>query len=161
MVDRGDRPSRHGELMGNLLARLAEAGNTGELEGILSFMCATCAFRRGSLPNTSAGTGMIVFNCAVGIDSDRFACHHGMKDGHPQKLCAGYLAAKNAPFEVMKAETAQLYDALSRLGDDDATRNAFDAWAEREDPNRMLDVYELARQWARHVAATAAVTEGS
>lgn len=160
----GDRPSRHGALMGDLLARLAEAGATGDLSAALDFMCGTCAFRRGTSPNTSAGTALIAFKCAVGVDTDQFACHHGMKDGWPQRLCAGYyLAAKNAPFDVLKSETIKLHEALADLGDSDDVRDAFDAWANEVDPDCKLDVYEIARRWqkANRAALAAAKTGGA
>ena len=156
---RGDRPSRHGALLGDVLVLLAEAGNVGDVEGILDFMCASCAFRGGSIPNTSVGTALTAFNCAIGVDPDRFACHHGMKDGQPQKLCAGYLAAKNAPFEVLKAETVKLQAALSDLGDGDNTRDEFDKWADEIDPEYKLDVYEISRRWARR-SSTRSGSEG-
>lgn len=152
----GDRPSRHGALMGELLAKLAEAGATGDLSSALDFMCATCAFRRGTYPNTTASTGLMAFNCTIGADPDQFVCHHGMKDGHPQRLCAGYLAAKNAPFDVLKAETIKLHGALADIGDGDDVRAAFDAWANEIDPDYKLDVYEITRLWQK--AARAEVT---
>lgn len=138
--------------MGEFLAKLAEAGNIGDIEGILDLCCLTCAFRRGTLPNISAGTGMVAFNCAIGIDKDDFACHHGMKDGEPQKLCAGYIAAKNAPFDAVKAETFRLLESLDNIGDGDGVRGAFDAWAARVDPDYKMDVYELGRRWAKATA---------
>lgn len=144
---RGDRPSRHGALMGDLLAKLAEAGARDDLDGILEFMCVTCAFRRGSLPNTSAGTALIAYKCAIGADPDPFGCHHGMVDGKPERLCAGYLAAQKAPFDLVKSATQKLHEALADLGHDDVQAE-FDEWADRIDPDNKLDVYVLARKWA-------------
>ncbi len=149
---RGDRPSRHGRLLGDLLSRLAAAGAAARGDEILAFMCSTCAFRAGSLPNASAGTALTAFNCAARIDPDPFCCHHGMKDGEPQRLCAGYVAAQSAPFEFLKAETARLHEALGFIDDisGDDVRDAFDSWADQIDPDNKLDVYELARRWAIH-----------
>lgn len=142
------RPSRHGMLLGMTLAKLAEAGRRG-FPGKLDDCCLTCAFRPGTLPNQSAGTGKAAFDCVIGLDKDRFACHHGMKDGEPSKICAGYVAARLAPWSLTKEIVTALHAALEEIDDTpDNIRAEFDAWLERSgsDPS---DIYALARAYAK------------
>lgn len=147
----GDRPSRHGAMLGEVLALLADLGRHDSPMPIPD-ACLTCAFRRGTMPNQAAGTGKIALDCVLGIDRDRFACHHGMKAGEPQKICVGYIAARLAPFSKVKEILSAFHDELALLGDDpDEVRAAFDAWIDRADPARKMDVYEAARVYAKHV----------
>lgn len=146
----GDRPSRHGAMLGEALALLADLGRR-DAPMTIPEACLTCAFRRGTLPNQSAGTGKIALDCVLGIDRDRFACHHGMKEGEPQKLCLGYIAARLAPFSEVKEILRAFYDELTAIDDGsaDQVRAAFDAWIDRADPDRRMDVYEAARAYAK------------
>lgn len=147
----GDRPSMHGKMLGEALALIAEIGRRDAPMSIPD-TCLTCAFRIGSMPNQTAGTGMMALNCVLRIDPDRFACHHGMKEGEPRKLCAGYIAAMLAPFSEVKEILSAFYAELARVEDQpDDVRAAFDAWIGRADPERRFDVYQAAREYAKHV----------
>jgi len=148
------RPSRHGQYLGEVLVLLAREGRRLS-DSPLPEPCITCAFRRGTLPNMTAGTGLTALNCVIGIDKSEFACHHGMKDGEPTKLCAGYAAALLAPFKDAREILAAMHQQLSRLDEQEKTvgyvdevRADFDAWYERTDPDGKLDVYQLARAYA-------------
>lgn len=145
----GDHPSKHGALLGSALALIAEAGRR-DFPGELPPMCATCAFRESSLPNQSAGTGKIALDCILGIDKDRFGCHHGMKEGQPKRLCVGYIAAHIAPFSFVKEVLTAMNQELATMkdSDPDPISDAFEAWAITVDPDRKMDVYQLARAWA-------------
>lgn len=149
----GDRPSLHGAILGEVLAILADLGER-DSPIPLGDRCLTCAFRKGSAPNQTAGTGIIALNCVLGVDKDRFACHHGMKDGEPKKLCVGYLAARLAPFSLVTQAMAALHADLGSFGDGDAdpVREAFDAWLTEIDPESKMDVYQAARAWAKRAA---------
>lgn len=144
-----DRPSKHGKLLGEALAMLAYAGRR-DFPGDLPEPCLTCAFREGSQPNQSAGTGKIALDCVLGVDKDRFACHHGVKDDRPKRICVGYIAARLAPWsftqEVLAALMKEL-DDFSGAGPDEI-REAFDAWLAGADPKGELDVYQQARAFA-------------
>ena len=140
----GDRPSHHGALLGDVLALLADLGER-DSPVPLGERCATCAFRKGSVPNQTAGTGMVALNCTLGIDPDRFACHHGMKDGEPSKLCVGWMAARLAPWSKVKELFGLLHQSLHDEPENDEVRAAFDAWLLKTDPDGKMDVYEVAR----------------
>jgi len=152
----GDRPSRHGKLLGHALALIAQIGRRDAPIPIPD-CCLTCAFREGSMPNQTAGTGKTALDIVLGIDRDRFACHHGMKDGEPKKLCVGYVAAMLAPFSEVKAIISAVHDELANISDSDPddVRSAFDAWLALADPEMRMDVYEAARAYAKHVLAEA------
>lgn len=152
-----DRPSTYGAILGMALFQIAEAGRRAMGAGTPD-MCATCAFRPGSMPNQSATTGLLAFNCAIGIDRDGFGCHHGLSDGIPTRDCAGWLVARHAPFEVVKEVTARVSDILSRIqqGDPDPIRLAFDKWRLEVDPKHAMDNYQLARLMLRQAPGEAA-----
>lgn len=147
-----DRPSRHGKILGAALATIAAIGRRDAPMPIPD-CCLTCAFREGSAPNQTAGTGKIALDCLLGIDSDRFACHHGMKDGEPQKICFGYVAARLAPHSQVVAILGAVHDELETVNDSDPddVRAAFDAWLAGADPKQRMDVYEAARAYAKHL----------
>lgn len=63
--------------------------------------CHDCAFRAGTLANTSL-TIANALKCAM--EGIPFYCHHGEVDGEPTRLCRGWIAL--APKEVL-AEIAQ------------------------------------------------------
>lgn len=151
----GDRPSMHGKMLGKALSLFAEIGRRAAPMPIPE-PCLTRAFREGSMPNQTAGTGKVALACVLRIDTDRFACHHGMKDGEPTKLCAGWIAAMLAPFSEVKEILAAFADEMSALGDaPDEVRLAFDVWLNHTDPGRRLDVYQAAREYAKsQMAAT-------
>jgi hypothetical protein len=146
----GDRPSGHGRMLGKALALIAEIGRRDAPMPIPD-TCLTCAFREGTMPNQTAGTGVMALNCVLRIDLDRFACHHGMKEGEPQKLCAGYIAAMLAPFSQVREILAAFHNELGTIEDstDDEVRTAFDTWLSLADPERRLDVYQAAREYAK------------
>lgn len=152
----GDRPSRHGKLLGHALALIAAIGRRDAPMPIPD-CCATCAFREGSAPNQTAGTGKMALDIVLRIDRDRFACHHGLKDGEPQKLCVGYVAAMLAPFSEVRAILSAFYDELKQIDDTtpDDVRAAFDAWLAVADPEQRMDVYEAARAYAKHLREAA------
>lgn len=145
-----DRPSRHGAIFGEALADMAAAGR--EVNPTIPEECATCAFRRGCMTNQMGGTGILALNCAINVDPDDFACHHGMKEGWPTKLCAGYLAATHAPFEVVRDILERTKQRLDAMEGPDCIREEFDAWWATVDPERKLDNYELGRRWLRYKA---------
>lgn len=155
----GDRPSIHGKMMGKALAIIAEVGRN-ESPMPIPDMCPTCAFREGSMPNMTAGTGIVALNCVLKIDTDRFACHHSMKNGDPQRLCYGYVAAMLAPFSHVKEILAAFHEELAEIedGGPDEVRAAFDAWLKLADPERLMDVYQAAREYAKSQIATLAVS---
>jgi len=102
------------------------------------------------MPNMSAGTGIVALNCVLRIDTDRFACHHGMKDGEPRRLCAGYIAAMLAPYSQVKEILAAFHKELADIEKQpDHVRAAFDKWLSLADPDRNLDVYQAAREYAK------------
>lgn len=142
-----ERPSRHGALLGEALAAMAEAGRVASTVPI-GAPCLTCAFRPGCMTNQMAATGVVALNCTIGIDPDEFACHHGMQDGQPIRLCNGYLAAKLAPFDFMKSTLREMYERLSVQIGPDEIRAAFDAWRQAADPDGKMDDYQLARAYA-------------
>jgi hypothetical protein len=102
------------------------------------------------MPNMTAATGKMALDCVIGVDKDRFACHHGMEFGHPRTLCVGYIAAMLAPFSKVREILCAFYDELKEIDDGapDEIRAAFDAWLAGTDPERRLDVYEAARAYA-------------
>lgn len=151
-VIEGDRPSKHGKVLGEALALIADLGERDARMDNWRERCATCAFRKGTAPNMTAGTGMIALNCVLGIDRDRFACHHGLKDGEPQRICVGYIAARIAPFTHVKEVMAALHADLGLDDPNDPVREAFDGWLKEIDPEGKMDVYQAARAYQRKVA---------
>ena len=159
-ADKRERPSRHGALLGEVLAALADEGRRHAPE--LPEMCATCAFRSGCMTNQMASTGIVALNCILGIDTDRFACHHGMRDGDPQKLCAGYIAALLAPWDFTVQAMELLTEQLAVARDKpDTIRAEFDAWIAEVDPHNRMDDYQRGRAFFRAKAARAASTQPS
>ena len=74
----GDKPSSYGAILGDALALIAAAGRRDMPPGTtIADTCLTCAFREGALPNRMGGTTKMALDCVLGIDRDRFACHHG------------------------------------------------------------------------------------
>lgn len=149
MTGHPNAPSKHGALLGSALAIIAEVGRR-DFPGELAPMCATCAFREGSLPNQVAGTVKIAFDIVMGVDKDRFGCHHGMAEGKPKKLCVGYVAASIAPYSFIKDVMVEMYKelAIMKETDPDEIRDTFEAWVTTVDPDHKMDVYQLARAWA-------------
>lgn len=143
-------------MLGHALAIIASIGRRDAPMPIPD-CCLTCAFREGSMPNQSAATGKLALDCLLGIDQDRFACHQGMKDGEPQKICVGYVAALLAPYPEVKAILSAFRDELDQVNDGapDDIRAAFDTWLAVADPEQRMDVYDAARAYAKHVAAAA------
>lgn len=146
-----ERPSTHGAIVGEALTAIATS-ITGKLP---EDCCATCAFRPGCMTNQMASTALVAFKCAVGADSSAFACHHGMKDGEPTKVCAGWLASQLVDFDVVKEITGRMAQALSarREGDPDPIREAFDAWIEQVDPTGTLNDYQRGRLYLKSFPA--------
>lgn len=142
-----ERPSKHGKILGQALALIAMAGRK-DSPAPLPEMCLTCAFREGCMTNQMTATGIVALNCVLGIDKDRFACHHGMKEGQPSKLCVGYMAARLAPHSFTKEVLVELGKDLDALAGPDEVRAAFDAWLAEIDPHGKLDDYQLARAHA-------------
>jgi len=147
-----DRPSAHGKLAGKAIALLESAGRR-EMPG-LPEGCATCAFREGCMTNMMAGTTLVALKCALGQDADRFACHHGMKDGQPKKLCAGYVAAILASHTLKEQVVLAMVEDLACLPEHDQVRADFDAWIAEVDPAGTMDDYERARWYERHRLST-------
>jgi hypothetical protein len=148
-----ERPSAHGRLGGQYLSALADCGRRRLPPGTtLPEMCVDCAFRLGTMPNQMGATIKSAIDCVLGIgdhaDED-FACHHGMRDGHPTKICAGYVAALLATPEFKKQGVIWLAGELDKLSEShDPIRIAFDTWLSTIDPERKMDNYQLARAYA-------------
>lgn len=143
-----ERPSKHGKILGESLSLLAAAGRKDAPMEIPE-CCLTCAFRPGCMTNQMAATGKTALDCVLGIDPDRFACHHGMKDGQPSKICVGYIAARLAPWSFTKDVLIAMQAELDKIdGSPDEVRAAFDAWWAQCDPQQDLDVYQQARAFA-------------
>jgi len=142
-----ERPSKHGAILGAGMVALAEAGRKHAPE--LPPMCATCAFDHNSMTNKMAGTLIAAMNCVLGIDTDRFACHHGMENGQPTKLCAGYIAAVLAPWDYTVEVMAVVSKELNDMAGQDDIRKEFDAWIAEVDPNGQMDDYTRGRAWLR------------
>ena len=155
-----ERPSRYGVTLGQFLSAVADAGRKEVPEVVIVDMCSTCAFRDGAMPNQMAATGLVAFKIVMGIDSDEFACHHGMKEGVPQKRCAGYALAKLAPWADIQAEGAKLRERMDTASGPDEIRAAFDRWLDEVDPERKLDDYALARLFARDAGRRALAEAG-
>lgn len=143
-----ERPSRHGQILGDALALIAMAGRK-DAPMDLPEMCLTCAFRQGCMTNQMAATGKVALDCVLGIDKDRFACHHGMKEGQPSKLCVGYMAARLAPYSFTKEVLVALAKELGAQTGPDEVRAAFDVWLAEIDPDGKMDDYQLARAHAK------------
>lgn len=148
---KGDKPTTYGAILGDALALLAAAGRKDLMPGmVIPDPCLTCAFREGALPNRMGGTAKVALDCVLQIDRDRFACHHGMKDGEPGKLCAGYLAAMIAPFSFVKQVLESASKDLAAFDADapDPVRDDYVRWLGQIDPDGKLDVYQIARAYA-------------
>jgi hypothetical protein len=155
-VIEGDRPSAHGAILGEALALLADLGARDARMDNWRDRCATCAFRKGTAPNQTAGTGITALNCVLGVDRDRVACHHGMKGGDPQRICVGYMAARLAPFSAVKEILPVLAAELAAHGEPlcDEVREGFDGWLKETDPDGKMDVYQVARAYQRRATVT-------
>lgn len=138
-----DRPSRHGAILGEALAEIAAAGRA--INADIPPQCATCAFEPGCMTNQMGATGILALNCVTGVDPDDFACHHGMKEGWPTKLCAGYAAAQLVPRCVVMEILTRMKTKLDAAEGPDPIRESFDRWWLRIDPEGKLDNYQLAR----------------
>jgi hypothetical protein len=134
-----ERPSAHGVLLGGFLADVAEAGRLAD--PTIPAGCATCAFSRETMTNRMAATGIEAMHCVIGTDPAPFGCHHGMKDGEPTKLCAGFVAAQAAPFDLIRSKMEEMVGRLAALPPVDEVRAEFDAWAAKIDPDGAMDDY--------------------
>lgn len=141
-----ERPSSYGARVGAAIAEIASSV-TGTLP---SGCCATCAFRPGCMTNQMAATTLIAFKCAVGADPSPFGCHHGMKDGEPQKPCAGWLASQVADFDTVKEIAGRLAEDLKAIPTGpDVVREKFDAWIAKVDPAGAMNDYERGRLYLK------------
>ncbi len=147
----GDKPTGYGAILGDALALIAAAGRKDLPDGtVIPDACLTCAFREGTLPNRMGGTAKQAIDCVLGIDRDRFACHHGMKNGEPKRLCSGYLAAMIAPFSFVKEVLNAANNDLAAFDDaaPDPVRDDYVLWLSKLDPKSKMDVYQIARAYA-------------
>jgi hypothetical protein len=142
------RPSQHGAIMGRALIALEQAGRS--VDPTIPDPCLTCAFRPG-MPNQMAATGIEAFKCAIGVDPAPFGCHHGMDSDGPVRMCAGYAAAKKAPFDTVKRIGEQVQTDLAAVDSTtpDQVRAEFEAWRLTVDPDGAFDDYKLARLYAK------------
>ena len=149
-IENRERPSQHGAILGEALAMIAAFGRK-DLHFPLPEMCLTCAFREGCMTNQMAGTGKVALDCVLGLDPDRFACHHAMKEGEPSKLCVGYVAASLAPPSIVREVVLECNRRLNEMknGDTDEIREAFDRWRGEVDPDAKMNDYELARAYEK------------
>jgi hypothetical protein len=139
-----DRPSQHGAILGAALSSIADAGDAPHIPD----RCLTCAFTKGTMPNQCAGTVTQVLDCTVHL-AGLFYCHHGIKDGEPKRVCAGYMAAVEAPYRFAMKAIGEAHRQLLGLTDEvsDAIRADFDAWYAKVDPDGKMDSYQLARAY--------------
>lgn len=142
-----DRPSQHGAILGEALTEIMEAGRA--VDPSIPDCCLTCAFKPGTMTNQMATTGIEAFKCAVGVDDSPFGCHHGLNDGMPTKLCAGFVAARLAPFGDVQRISEGLAAKIADIPEHDQIRAEYDAWWKSVDPDRAMDNYQLARLYAR------------
>lgn len=158
----GDKPTAYGAILGDALALIAAAGRKDLPAGMtIPETCLTCAFREGALPNRMGGTAKQALDCVLGIDRDRFACHHGMKDGEPRRLCSGYLAAMIAPFSFVKEVVSSAGEDMNSFDDTapDLVRDDYVRWLSKIDPEGRLDVYQIARAYALRDDVPKPITE--
>lgn len=148
-----ERPSRHGQFLGEALWLLMEAGKK-DFPGDPPECCATCAFRRGCMTNHMAATGIVALNCVLGVDRDRFGCHYQLDgEGVPKRLCAGYVMARLAPWSFTTQVLEALNEELQKFKDeDDPVRAAFDAWVAAVDPGQSMHDYDRAKAWNENLA---------
>lgn len=141
-----DRPSRHGAALGKALARLADAGNGPDLPE----RCAGCGLRDGTYANQCAATVKEALNCVVGVEPGPFACHHGMVDGEPTRMCAGYAAASRVPQHLARPIIVGVLAELDAVRDTpDPIRERIDQWIATVDPEGKLNDYQRARLYER------------
>ncbi len=155
-ADDFDRPCRHGALLGAALARIADAAEGKSPFPVAMRMpdrCSTCAFREGTQANQSPGTLRVALDMVLLPDGE-FWCHHGLDaDGEVKRLCAGYVAARLAPFDFTKGQLAAVAEQLDRIDQDevDIIRVAFDEWlASIDSDSKMTDIYEMGRAYERY-----------
>lgn len=138
MPDR-DRPSRHGQALGRMLARWAEAGPYAKER------CRGCAFREGAMANKMASTGREAMDCV--LRGEMFGCHHGLEDGLPTRMCAGYASALHVGSDTIRADLIALKDEFAAMHGPDEVRSKFDEWIAGVDPEGQLNDYERAKLW--------------
>lgn len=135
-----ERPSLHGQIIGQALADVAKAGGVDQTS-----TCATCAFREDCMTNTMAATLSEALGCLA--SGEPFGCHHGMVDGQPTKACAGMEAARRAPYDVVKSALLTAQVRLGVMPEVDHVRASFDAWATEHDPDDTMNDYQRSRCW--------------
>lgn len=85
-------PTPEGRELGRHIARLADLAEAEQLAQFpgMKPRCHDCAARLGTDPNGCPETLMDLIKCAA--EAVPFYCHvSGVKDGEPQRLCAGYV----------------------------------------------------------------------
>lgn len=142
-----DRPSNHGAILGEAISAIMDEGR--KVDPTIPDCCLTCAFKPGVMTNQMATTGLEAYKCAIGVDDAPFGCHHGLSEGMPTRLCAGYAAARLAPFDAVKRISAEMAERIKDLPEHDHIRADFDAWWQAVDPDRKMDNYQLARAYSR------------
>lgn len=90
-----NRPSIEGAKLGEQLARLTDTALVRLRERFPDHAepCESCAFRRGTVPNSCLPTVMDALKCVVEVKD--FFCHQGPK-GRRNDLCVGYMIALSA-----------------------------------------------------------------
>lgn len=158
-----DRPSEHGAILGQTMAKIAEDGRQRLIEQGMDVppLCGTCAFREGCMTNMMAGTLVHAMRIVAGVDDSPFGCHHGMDDGKPTQLCVGYITAKAAAFDFVKKayeEMGEKIEARCKSDEPDLVRDAFDLWISRVDPDDLLDDYQRSRLYTKMLRSEEKVT---
>lgn len=106
-----NRPTPEGIRAGIELARLTDAD---EVESRKRFpkmreRCASCAYRRSTIPNGCEETVMDALKAS--LQGDPFYCHMDMPaDGVPQDLCAGWMITQAAGTEPVEAPWPYSHD---------------------------------------------------
>lgn len=80
-----NKPCDVGRAVGAELARLTGDATAG------APMCASCAFKPGTVPNGCITSVADAMKCV--FEGERFWCHHDKKNGDPTRVCAGWKAS--------------------------------------------------------------------
>ena len=95
-----NRPTDLGRLLGEQIARLTEPEIEAMKElGVPDLRCASCAFRKGTVPNGCESSLMDALKC--GMEGEPFLCHEDK--GH-KAFCHGWVAMRSA----MKGATMEV-----------------------------------------------------
>ena len=98
-----NRPCEFGRELGRNLACFADLAEQKWRDAGVNFIpqrCHSCAFGPGTYPNGCISTVADAMKCIM--ERKPFYCHHGIKDGDPPSVCAGWMLLQNGD-AVIKA----------------------------------------------------------